>query len=64
MGAEHGWAWTVELVPDPDRILAAANEPVATADSAVLDACRAWVNLARTTVERHVPGARIVRLWP
>ncbi|MBN1912112.1 MAG: DUF434 domain-containing protein [Pirellulales bacterium] len=58
-----GWPWQVELVPDPDRILiAAADALVATADSAVLDACSSWFNLARATVERCVPDATMIEL--
>ena len=36
---------------------------VASADSAILDHCDAWLNLARETVERHVPGANVVDLY-
>ena len=35
---------------------------VATADSGILDRCGPWLNLARETVDRHVPGAQVVRL--
>ena len=35
---------------------------VATADSAILDRCGAWFNLARETVVRHVPTAWVVEL--
>jgi len=35
---------------------------VATADSAILDRCPAWFNLARETVARHVPDARVMDL--
>jgi hypothetical protein len=75
--ATHGWPWRVELVPNPDRLLAnpllgAANEmspqpplqstvAVATADSAILDRCPAWFNLARETIARHIPDAWVVR---
>jgi len=59
---EQGWNWTVELVPNPDAVLIASDETIATADSAVLERCRAWYNLARDTVLRSVPGARIVDL--
>ena len=52
----------VQLVADPDRILAAASQPVATADSWVLDHCTAWVNLAREIVRACVPQARLVDL--
>jgi len=57
-----GWSWRVELVPDPDPLLMASQEVVATADSAVLDRCEAWLNLARETIVRHVPEARIADL--
>jgi len=50
-----GWPWQVELVADPDPLLAASESIVATADSVVLDACRQWLNLARMVVESEVP---------
>jgi hypothetical protein len=83
LAMEHGWNWRVELVADPDAVLAGAVSSVgvaanvgvavalppqsgtvvvATADSAILDRCGAWFNLARETVERHVPAAQVVDL--
>jgi hypothetical protein len=62
MAAERGWPWRVELVESPDRVLAVAGEIIATADSVVLDRARAWFNLARETIDRQVPRARIVPL--
>jgi hypothetical protein len=59
---EQGWPWTVELVPDPDKILATTDCTIASADSAILDQCRRWVNLARAVIETSVPAARIVPL--
>lgn len=56
----NGWSWQVELVPDPDPLLMQSTDIVATADSAILDRCEAWFNLARETVARHVPEANIV----
>ncbi|NQU23599.1 MAG: DUF434 domain-containing protein [Candidatus Nealsonbacteria bacterium] len=58
--AAAGWAWRVELVQDPDAILSETDRIVATADSVILDRCRRWFNLARETVERHVPNACVV----
>jgi len=60
VAAAAGWRWSVELVPDPDPLLAKSPEIVATADSAILDACHAWFNLARETIDRYVPQAWIV----
>jgi hypothetical protein len=58
--AEH-WDWRVELVPDPDRILAVSPEIVATADSGILDRCLRWFSLAREVVEtnRLEPACRV-----
>jgi len=72
LASDRGWSWQVELVPDPDHVLAdpsasthdpaAARVIVATADSVILDRCRAWLNLARETVRRHIPNARVVEM--
>ncbi len=72
----RGWPWQVELVANPDALLAEATpqsaepEPspsrpgvvVVSADSAILDRCAAWYSLAREAVCRHIPTARIVDL--
>jgi hypothetical protein len=58
----HGWNWAVELVANPDAVLIASQQTIATADSAVLDRCHAWCNLAGETIARLVPGAKIVDL--
>ena len=60
VAAEHQWAWDVELVHDPDPILAESPQIAATADSAILDRCARWFNLARETVDRQVSGARVL----
>ena len=60
LAQQQGWAWEVELVLDPDRVLAKADTPVATADSEILDVCGCWVNLARAVVEQHMPQAWVV----
>jgi len=59
---EHGWPWEIRLVPDPDKILRQTDEIVATADSAILDECRHWVNLARAVVSRNIPDAKQIDL--
>ena len=62
LAARQGWRWRVELVASPDRELAAADQLIATADSAILDRCRCWFNLAREVIVRHVPGALVVEM--
>jgi hypothetical protein len=62
MAAEEKWNWTVELVDNPDRVLANADAIVATADGIVLDECQRWVNLSRAIVDQLIPTAWIVRM--
>ena len=44
-----------------DETLKASTAVVATADSAILDACDDWLNLARTAIEQH--RAELDPLW-
>lgn len=62
IAATRGWAWEVELVPDPDPILSAGGQCVATADSVILDRCATWFNLAPAVVDRAVPGCFRINL--
>jgi hypothetical protein len=52
----------VELVPNPAQTLAAAPGLIATADSAILDRCGRWLNLARGVVDALVPAAFVLDL--
>lgn len=58
----HGWNWSVELVPDPDRLLCKSHEIVVTADSAILDTCLHWCNLACLVIRKQIPAATILQL--
>lgn len=64
VAGQRGWPWIVELVADPDPLLADTHEIVATADSAILDRCGPWFNLARRVVETHVVDAHILKIAP
>ena len=59
---QQGWPWEVELSINPDHVLSRATEPVATADSVILDACGPWFSLARHVVLQNIPQARIIDL--
>jgi len=61
-GAALGVGFEAQIVPDPDPLLRATPEIVASADGAVLDDCARWFNLARSCVEAYVPGAHLVDL--
>lgn len=60
----HAWPWQVTLDHNPDRLLAASPDPVATSDSHILDQCQAWVHLIGLIVEQYVPDAVIIDLRP
>ena len=57
-----GPAWTIELTDRTDQVLVDAPEVVASADSAVLDRCRRWTNLARHVVQECVQDPWILDL--
>jgi hypothetical protein len=59
---ERGWDWCVDLVFNPDPLLAGSPEVVATADSAILDRCDRWSSLARLAIEAAIPSARVIDL--
>ncbi|MEZ5945058.1 MAG: DUF434 domain-containing protein [Planctomycetaceae bacterium] len=46
LASEHGWNWEVDLVPDPDPILATAAEIIASADGEILNNAQRWYPLA------------------
>jgi hypothetical protein len=52
----------VKLENNPDKILKEADLPVISSDSAVLDECSQWVNLARELITARIPDAWLVDL--
>jgi len=58
----HGWPWAVEVVPSADRVLRGERGVVATADSAVLDACGAWFDLGREVLASRLSTATWIDL--
>jgi hypothetical protein len=60
--ASQQWNWTVDLVFNPDKVLIQSDQIIATSDSAVLDRCQRWVNLAGQIIAQRVPQARVVDL--
>lgn len=60
VAATHGWNWQVDLAMNPDEVLAKARQIVVSADSAILDCCQRWTNLARPIIGRSIRSARLV----
>ncbi|HEY3754613.1 MAG TPA: DUF434 domain-containing protein [Opitutaceae bacterium] len=59
IGTRAGLKWRVEAIFDPDPVLSATEEIVATADSAILDRCKRWFNLASEAVA-EIPSAEAI----
>jgi hypothetical protein len=64
IAAASGWPWRIELAANPDALLSAAPEIVASADSVILDRCAAWWNLAAGAIRQEAPRAWIADLRP
>jgi hypothetical protein len=47
--------WAVELVDNPDPVLADYDGAAASSDSWILDSCRAWTNLAAEIIDARLP---------
>ncbi len=57
-----GWLWQVELVINPDDVLADTPDIVASADSVILDRCERWFNLVREAVIHTIPDAEVLEM--
>jgi hypothetical protein len=55
-------SWKVDLVPNPDPILAASDQIIVTADSVILDAAKRWLNLARGIIVSRTTQSWIIDL--
>ena len=51
ISSEHEFDWEVELVFDPDKVLAKSEAVVISADSWVLDEAKEWFNLSANLLE-------------
>lgn len=60
--AQSPLPWNVAVVDSPDTILKKSDGPVVTADSAILDRCQTWINLAAEIIRTRVPDAWVLDL--
>ena len=59
---QRGWNWNIELVPNPDAVLAASSSIIATSDSQILDRAERWLNLVREIVESNISHSCVIDL--
>jgi hypothetical protein len=62
LARENNWSWEIKLLPSPDYELIRTERIVASSDSAVLDRCKKWVNLARAITEARLPQTHLIDL--
>lgn len=62
LAGESQWDWDVELLASPDGELARTESIVVSSDSAILDRCGRWANLARAIIEQKLPQTNVVDL--
>ena len=62
LAGNNQWNWDIQLLPSPDAELVKTDLTVVTSDSAVLDRCRSWTNLARAIIEKKLPQTHLVDL--
>jgi len=62
LAVEHNWPWEIRLTISPDAELRRTDEIVVSTDSAVLDACQKWTNLAAEIIMRELPQTTILEL--
>ena len=58
----NGWAWDIQLVPDPDVVLSTSDAVAASSDSQILDRCRKWFSLSAKVIQNSIPDAWIIDL--
>ena len=58
LARKNNWNWEIKLLISPDAELVRTDMVVASSDSAVLDRCKSWVNLARAIIEK-----KLAKVW-
>lgn len=62
IAATRGWTWDAGLVDDPDAVLVESPHVVVSTDSAIIDRCTEWFDLAGHVVRRRIDDAVVVDL--
>jgi hypothetical protein len=57
---EHQFNWEVELVYNPDKVLAKSKDVVVSSDGWVLDRAKRWFNLGAFLIEKFIKEANVI----
>jgi hypothetical protein len=64
LAREHAWPWEIRLTISPDAELSRMDTIVVSTDSAILDACRKWTNVAAAIIRERVSWSTVIDLCP
>ncbi len=59
---QNDFNWEVELVFDPDKVLAKSNEIVISSDGWILDHAARWFNLGALLIENRIRDFNIIEV--
>jgi len=62
LALEHGWAWEVEVVFNPDKNIILSERIAITSDSSVLDRLARWTNFNRYLIEQRLAHSWLLDL--
>jgi hypothetical protein len=60
LSERKSYDWDMELVFDPDKVLAVSEFVVVTSDGEILDSAKAWVNLGGYLVDNYLESVSVV----
>lgn len=60
LSEQYDFDWEVDLVFDPDKVLAKSNAVIVTSDGWILDQSLHWFNLGKLLIEQHIPEANVL----
>ena len=60
LSALHGFKWEVELVFDPDKVLAKSENVIVSSDGWILNQASQWVNLGAVLVNDYIKEANVL----
>ena len=60
LSAAYGFNWEVELVFDPDKVLAKSENVVVSSDGWILNHASQWVNLGAVLVREYIKDANVL----
>lgn len=62
LSRKNDFNWEVELVFDPDKVLAISTNVVISSDGWILDHAKKWFNLGAQLIEEHIEESNVIEV--